>query len=87
MFPLKNLARKGLKTTTTESLMSFRTLAFLYVSMHEIHAVSNNPNFILYAVTTLNSPLCSFTHDVHNDVKNITVNYFCAIDNFLLVNG
>ena len=44
-------------------------LFFIYVN--EIHTVSKKLNFILYADdTTLNSPLCSFTHGAENDVCN-----------------
>ena len=41
--------------------------------MNDIHTVSNNLNFILYADdTTLTSPLCSFTYGGYHDINRMS---------------
>ena len=41
--------------------------------MNDIHTVSNNLNFILYAdETTLTSPLCSFTYGGYHDINRVS---------------
>ena len=43
------------------------------IYMNDIHAVSNNLNFILYADdTTLASPLCSFTYAGYHDINRVS---------------
>ena len=46
-------------------------LSIIY--MNDIHIVSNNLNFILYADdTTLTSPLCSFTYGGYHDINRVS---------------
>ena len=41
--------------------------------MNDIHTVSDNLNFILYADdTTLTSPLCSFTYGGYHDINRVS---------------
>ena len=43
------------------------------IYMNDIHTVSNNLNFILYADdTTLTSPLCSFTYGGYHDINCVS---------------
>ena len=43
------------------------------IYMNDIHTVSNNLNFILYADdTTLTSPLCSFTYGGYHDINHVS---------------
>ena len=43
------------------------------IYMNDIHTVSNNLNFILYADdTTLTSPLCSFTYGGYHDINRVS---------------
>ena len=43
------------------------------IHMNDIHTVSNNLNFILYADdTTLTSPLCSFTYGGYHDINCVS---------------
>ena len=43
------------------------------IYMNDIHTVSNNLNFILYADdTTLASPLCSFTYGGYHDINRVS---------------
>ena len=43
------------------------------IYMHDIHTVSNNLNFILYADdTTLNSPMCSFTRGCGGNIDIVS---------------
>ena len=43
------------------------------IYMNDIHTVSNNLNFILYADdTTLTSPLCSFTCGGYHDINRVS---------------
>ena len=43
------------------------------IYMNDIHTVSDNLNFILYADdTTLTSPLCSFTYGGHHDINRVS---------------
>ena len=45
----------------------------LIIYMNDIHTVSNNLNFILYADdTTLTSPLCSFTYWGYHDINRVS---------------
>ena len=43
------------------------------IDMNDIHTVSNNLNFILYADdTTLTSPLCSFAYGGYHDINRVS---------------
>ena len=64
---------------------------YIYIYMNDIHKVSANPRFILYAdeYTTITSPLCSFTHGCNDDISLVTalINLeFRKISDWLAVN-
>ena len=57
--------------TSSRKLQMLQILFIIYMS--DIHTVSNNLNFILYADdTTLTSPLCSFTYGGYQYIKCVS---------------
>ena len=60
------------------------------IYMNDIHTVSDNLNFILYADnTTLNSPMCSFTRGCNGNIELISTlinSELSKIDDWLAIN-
>ena len=51
--------------------------------MNDIHTVSENLNFILYADdTTLSSPMCSFSSGCDGDIERVSILINLALNKF-----
>ena len=69
-----NGASSSMKVLTTGVLQGSILGPLLFIIyMNDIHTISNNLNFILYADdTTLTSPLCSFTYGGYHDINRVS---------------